>query len=195
MLRYAISDRHLNGLKELEAELALIARCGKLADSGVDFILAREKDLAAGELCRLVRGIVAATQGKSRVLVSGRADVALAAGAAGVHLSSAVGELTAAQVRAIMPGAYVSISCHTLAQVKNARDVNAVLFAPVFGKVVGGVEVQPGIGLAALQQACQAASQTGLAVFALGGITAENASQCIAYGASGVAAIRMFFAD
>ncbi len=206
MLRYAITDGRA-GLRPGEAEAGrLAARCTEVARAGVDVLLVREKRLAAGELTRLTRRVVEAVRATGagmRVLVAGRVDVALAAGADGVHLSSAPGELRLAEVRQLMPEAYVSVSCHTLEEVRRAGEESlraggrrgegesAVLFAPVFGKWIDGVEVVPGVGLEALREACVLAG--ALPVFALGGVTEANAPECVAAGAAGVAGIRMFF--
>lgn len=144
-------------------------------------------------LCREIRQ-AAGTRGP-RVLVSGRADIALAADLAGVHLGSGPGELTPAEVRRLFPQAYVSTSCHTLAQVRRAREagVSAILFAPVFGKRVHGVEVVAGVGLDALRQACEAAGP--VPVFALGGVSQDKAAACLGAGAAGVAGITLFLGE
>ncbi len=183
MLRYAITPGQ-------GATDELVHRCAELAAQGVEFILVREKQLAAGELCALTRRVLVAASG-SRVLVSGRVDVAIAAGAAGVNLSAQPGELTASQVKTLMPGAFVSVSCHSLNEVRRAKaqGADAVLFGPVFGKTVDGIEVVAGVGLDRLREACG----LGVDVFALGAISQANAAQCLEAGASGVAAIRMFF--
>jgi thiamine-phosphate pyrophosphorylase len=188
VLRYAIT----NGQTNLDA---LIARCTALARDGVAYVLVREKALEAGALVELSRRIVEAVRAggsETKVLVAGRVDVAIAAGADGVNLSARQGELTVAQVRRLMPNGYVSVSCHTLAEVRRAREggANAVLFGPVFGKTVDGVEVVAGVGLEKLREACVAAGS--MAVFALGGVTKQNAAACKAAGAAGVAGIRMF---
>lgn len=175
---------------------ALAKRSGELAREGVEFVLVREKQLAAGELaevCREVLQAVRAANSATKVLVAGRLDIAVSVGADGVNLSGAAGELTAAQVRELMPGAFVSVSCHSVADVVWARGTgaDAALFGPVFGKTVDGVEVAPGIGLEALRDACHVAGK--MPVLALGGISAGNATQCLAVGAAGVAGIRMYF--
>ncbi|ADW70499.1 thiamine monophosphate synthase [Granulicella tundricola MP5ACTX9] len=192
MLRYAITDRFLLGKGDTGR---LIERCGALAQTGIDFILVREKDLPAGELVQLCRQIAAAAQGSAtQILVSSRVDVALAAGVAGVHLSSQPGELTPAQVRQLMPSAFISVSCHSLEEIRRARlgGASAALFAPVFGKTIQGQEVSAAIGLDALRAACAEAAP--MPVFALGGVTNENAASCGAAGAAGIAGIRIFYA-
>ncbi len=135
--------------------------------------------------------------GKTKLLVNGRADVAVAAGADGVHLTSRPGELTAEQVRRVFAAAgrgapLVSASCHTLEDVRRAVDggVDLVLSGPVFEKRVAGEVVVAGVGLEALREACTAAA--GKPVLALGGVTWENAALCLEAGAAGVAGIRLF---
>ena len=170
----------------------LVEQCRNLGRDGIDFILIREKQLSAGALVSLSRRVKAAA-GPARVLITGRADLALAAGLDGVHLTAAPGELTPAQVRRLMPGAWVSVSCHTLDEVRQAaaHDADAVLFGPVFAKVVHGREVGKGVGLAALREACHAAGKAQ--VFALGGVTLGDAPACLQAGAAGIAGIRLFF--
>lgn len=196
MLRLAITDRHLIHPSGEHPETELATRCAALAAHGVDYLLIREKDLEAGDLVTLSRGIVSAVRTANpatKILIARRPDVVLAVRADGVHLSAASGELTPAQVRRIIPDAFVSISCHTLEEVLQARDngASAILFGPVFGKVVEGVEVVKSVGLEKLQQACQAAGE--MPVFALGGIDQENARECVAAGSAGIAGIRLFF--
>ncbi len=145
-----------------------------------------------------------------RLLINGRADVALAAGADGVHLPTGPGVLTPEEVRAIFAGAgrsqspVISVSCHTLGEVEAARSQSpdCILFAPVFEKLIRENEIDSGArqnpesvqklsgtGLALLEQACRAAAP--VPVFALGGVTADNAADCLRAGAAGVAAIRL----
>jgi thiamine-phosphate pyrophosphorylase len=160
----------------------------------VEFILIREKHLAAGALAALAREVLAAVRGTgTRVLVARRVDVALAVGADGVHLAGSAWELTVVQVRELMPGAFVSVSCHAIDEVRRAREggASAVLFGPVFGKTVDGVEVVGGVGLNFLRQACLSAH--GMSIFALGGMSTMNARECMDAGATGIAGIRMFF--
>jgi thiamine-phosphate pyrophosphorylase len=186
MLRYAITSGRVGVGWDAKA---LVEQCATLSAKGIDFILVREKQLPAGELCALTRRVVELARGV-RVLVSGRVDVAIAAGAAGVNLSSRAGELTVPQVRQLLPEAFVSVSCHSLSEVRTAKaqGADAVLFGPVFGKTVEGVEVVAGVGLERLREACR----EGVDVFALGGVKEANMKSCLEAGASGVASIRMF---
>ena len=134
---------------------------------------------------------------RPRLLINSRPDIALAAGADGVHLPTGAGALTAAQTRAVFagagqPGGLVSRSCHTLAEVTAARTggVDFVLFGPVFEKRVRGEVVVEGRGLDLLREACLTAGTTP--VLALGGVTAAGVEACMEAGAAGIAGIRLF---
>jgi thiamine-phosphate pyrophosphorylase len=190
MLRYAITSGD---------GWAAIERAHRWAREGVQFVQLREKQLGAGELVKLATALRAALReaGETKLLVNGRVDVAVAAGADGVHLTSRAGELTPEQVRQVFraTGAalpVVSVSCHTLDEVQRAvaDGVDLILFGPVFEKRVAGAVVAEGVGLETLREACAAAA--GTPVLALGGVTWANAELCIETGAAGVAAIRLF---
>lgn len=203
MLRYAITPEKLRFQSDEDECIALAQRCVELARMQVDFLLIREKTLAAGDLAKLCRRVIEGVRGAgsdTQILVAGRPDIAVAVGANGVHLSAAIGELTPLQVHKVfrlarLPQPFVSVSCHSLEEVRRARGegASAVLFAPVFGKRVDGFEVVTAVGLERLHEACAAAGE--MPVFALGGVTEENAAACTAAGAAGVAGIRMFFGE
>ncbi len=92
----------------------------------------------------------------------------------------------------------ISVSCHTVADILAARAAGATLalFAPVFEKALPGSPAIAGQGLKSLAEACAAARQPApqpeLPVLALGGVTLQNAAECTAAGAAGIAAIRLF---
>jgi thiamine-phosphate pyrophosphorylase len=210
MLRYAITTRSRTTVEESSQEDELLRQARGLAEKGVDFVQLREKDLEAGALASLARKLLAILRSNAnapKLLINSRADVAVAVGADGVHLTSATGSLTPADVRRLyasagLPEPIVSVSCHTLSDIRPAREaaVTLILFGPVFEKVVSTTEaegpaeafVSDGIGLNLLQLACATASPTP--VLALGGITEENTAATVAAGAAGIAAIRMFLA-
>jgi len=197
MIRYAVTQRALFAGDEAQRSAELVRRATVWAAEGVDFVQLREKDLGAGALAELARRLVAVMGSRTKLLVNGRADVAVAVGAAGVHLTGHRDELTPAQVRWVfdLAGAdapVISVSCHTVVEVERARDagVDLILFGPVFEKRVGGEVVVEGAGLEELRQACDAAAP--VKVLALGGVTRENAPACVDAGAAGVAGIRLF---
>jgi thiamine-phosphate pyrophosphorylase len=207
-LLYYITDRTQFPGDESARRRALLAKIADAARSGVDHIQLREKDLStrelerlAGEVVRIVRESSALRidnrELRTRVLINSRTDIAIAAGADGVHLRS--DDISPAEVRRIwssLCGAgaptrekpLIAVSCHTPADVIRAESEGAdfAVFAPVFEKR-GRPGTQPA-GLAALREACRAK----IPVFALGGVTLANAASCLATGAAGIAAIRLF---
>lgn len=159
-----------------------------LALAGIGAVQIREKDLEdrpLWELARLARSVLPPP---ARLLVNGRLDVALAAGADGVHLpSDGVPTPAIAALRERFgPGVLIGRSTHRVEEVERARDEGAdyVTFGPVYPTPGKG----PPVGLAELERA----SQAGLPVFALGGVTLPRFGELARAGAAGVAAIRLF---
>ena len=83
----------------------------------------------------------------------------------------------------------ISRACHNLEEIRKANGASLILYAPVFEKITPQGKL-PGHGLRALTEAVQAAEN--IPVFALGGVTKQNAPACIAAGAAGIAGIRIF---
>lgn len=164
--------------------------------AGADWIQIREKDICSGRLLALVRESVrtASAISSSRILVNDRLDVALAAGAAGVHLGSESlpAEPTVRWCRTgVAPkGFLVGVSCHSLEEIRAAERAGAdyVVFGPVFDTPSKRIFGSPQ-GLARLSDVCRSAS---LPVIAIGGVNGSNALDCIRAGAKGIAAIRPF---
>lgn len=201
-LLYYITDRAAFATDEPTRQKCLLKKIAEAALAGVDYIQLREKDLStraleslAQEAIVLLRDLrVQHPQLVTRLLINSRSDVALATAADGVHLRSE--DISPINLRKIwkdtaLPGRQVPIigvSCHSLAEVMKAEADQATfaVFAPVFGKK-GAPASQPA-GLHQLREACRAK----IPVLALGGITPENAQSCLAAGAAGIAAIRLF---
>jgi thiamine-phosphate pyrophosphorylase len=177
MKRYYITDRKaVGGFRPL---LDVIRDQMHL---GVDFIQIREKDISARELFEFtlavleVRAMEIRMPVPTKILINSRADVAMAAGAEGVHLPSEAPQQ-------ILPGLLVARSCHTLEEIKSVT-ADFVTFGPVFSTPGKG----EGVGLGVLEAACR----VGKPVYALGGVNWENAQSCMNAGAEGIAGIRLF---
>jgi thiamine-phosphate pyrophosphorylase len=200
MIRYAITSRALYPGSEQEKQAALIAEASRWIVDHIDYIQLREKDLPAASLVAIARKLLQTidlTASPTRLLINSRPDIALATNSHGVHLSSSPDELTPTQVRDLyassnQPAPFITISCHTLDDVHRARihHVDAILFAPVFEKPLPNQPPLPGQGLDQLHAACVAAAP--IPIYALGGVTHENAHSCLEAGAAGVAGIRLF---
>jgi thiamine-phosphate pyrophosphorylase len=180
-----ISDRRTDASPE-----ALIDRVAAAARAGVHLIQVREPDLDGRALCDLVRACLRVAAGTlARIIVNDRLDVALAAGADGVHLREE--SFPASAARAIAPpGFLVGRSLHRLEDVGRrsvASGLDYVLFGPIFA-TTSKPETTP-IGPAALASAVRS---TPLPVLALGGVTPANAAEVAATGAAGVAGIGLW---
>lgn len=159
-----------------------------LAAAAIDGLQVREKDLADRALCELAAQARSALPAAS-LIVNGRADVALAAGADGTHLPADGVPLRRLRERfgdALLLGK----STHDLAEVEAAREQGAdyVTFGPVFATPSKEAHGPP-LGLEALRRATAAE----IPVYALGGVSAERLADVAAAGAAGAAGIRMFF--
>lgn len=179
----------------------LLRGISAVASAGVDWIQLREKDLGGREWLDLARAAIQSieqSRSQTRVIVNDRVDVALSAGAGGVHLSEngfSVPDARRMVTRFAQDSGkaldfLIGVSCHSLgAALGAARDgADYIYFSPIFhtpSKAFYG----PPQGVERLRQISQRVS---IPVIAIGGITLENAASCYAAGAAGVAAIRLF---
>lgn len=217
-LLYYITDRKAFPGDECSRRRALLEKICEAARAGLDYIQLREKDLPtreleslSGEAVRIIRDNSKLRTGNrplatehwqlpTALLINSRTDVALAVQADGVHLRS--DDVAPQEVRAAWKNCgagvlapdnsprdpIIAVSCHSLAEVAQAAAHSATfaVFAPVFEK-----KEAPGTqaaGVAQLREACR----TKIPVLALGGVTLQNAQQCLDAGAAGIAGIRLF---
>ncbi len=123
------------------------------------------------------------------IVVNDRADIAVLAGAAGVHVGQE--DLAPAAVRRLVgPDRIVGVSTHSTAQLDAAvkQPVDYVAVGPVFGTASKDTGYDA-VGLALVGEAAARAHRRGLQVVAIGGITIERAADVIAAGADSVAVI------
>ncbi len=157
-------------------------------ECGISCVQIREKLLTAKLLYQLVTEAADLTRSSStRLLVNDRVDIAVAAGADGVHLTS--NSMSARDVRtAFGDEILIAVSTHSLAEVEAAASENAdlVVFGPIF-KTPGKGDP---IGLTELATVC--AKVAPFPVLALGGVDADNFHKVIDAGAAGFAGIRCF---
>lgn len=166
--------------------------------AGVDWIQIREKDLSSRVLLALVRDVIGAARSaaasRAKVIVNDRLDVALGAGADGLHLGHA--SVPASDVirwcrSGNAPKEFlVGVACHSVQEALEAEAAGAsyLFFGPVFDTPSKRTFGAPQ-GAARLAEVCAAVR---LPVIAIGGVSAGNAAGCLRAGAAGVAAIREF---
>lgn len=169
----------------------LFALVGACVLARVSLVQLREKQMRPRVLYELTRRAADLTRGsETRLLVNDRADIALAAGADGVHLTSL--SLDPLVIRDIAPRDFlVGVSTHSLSEARDAaaRDADFAVFGPVFETPSKASYGAP-LGLESLRVAASALAPFPLV--AIGGITRERIPQVIRAGARGIAAIRLF---
>ena len=174
---YLISDRQRTGGRPLVS--ALLAA----AEAGVRVMQLREKDLTPRELFALATEARTALEPLgTKLLLNDRADIARAAGLAGVQLTAT--SLSPAAARCCLPaGALVGVSCHTLAEARFAEQFGAdfITFSPIFYTPSKAAYGEPQ-GLAKLAEVCAAVD---IPVFALGGVTPARRDPAGAPAAAG----------
>lgn len=163
--------------------------------AGVSLVQLREKQLTARTLHHLAARCAAITRGtNTRLLVNDRADIARAAGADGVHLTTR--SLTARVVRETFGADFlIGVSAHNLDEARRARDEGSdfATFSPVYTTASKAHLDLPPVGLEALR--CAANDLAPFPLIALGGITRERIGDVMRAGASGIAGITLFASD
>ncbi|NOT45454.1 MAG: thiamine phosphate synthase [Acidobacteria bacterium] len=160
------------------------------AAAGVHLVQVREPDLTARELSALVRRCVDAVAGThARVVVNDRLDVALEAGAHGVHLRGT--SFAARGLRALVPPGFLigrSVhDAHEAGELGGPGDVDYIVAGTVFPTSSKPGRAAEGAGwLAAVVAA------TTVPVLAIGGVTLDRVSDVARSGAAGLAAIGLF---
>ena len=182
---YAIIDPTLLAISELELAEAL-------AGSGVELIQYRNKTASSRQFFEISRHLSSVLGPRGvRFIVNDRADIAMLAGAGGVHVGQE--DLGVEEARAICGGfegkdRWVGVSTHTLEQLVAADRTSAdyIAFGPIFS-TASKKNPDPVVGTELLRKARQ---MTKKPLVAIGGITLERAAEVYAAGADSLAVIR-----
>jgi thiamine-phosphate pyrophosphorylase len=184
----AITDRRITD----NSDEKLVERCRLLCEAGLPSLMLREKELDGRALYNLARQIRQFAHPRQTLfLVNDRLDVALAAGADGVHLGWTA--VPVAEARRLAPPPFlIGVSCHTREDLLHAQRDGAdyAFLSPVFPPKSKASALRP-LGV---QGFAAAVSGLGLAVVALGGIEPTHVKALREAGAAGVAAIGSFMA-
>jgi thiamine-phosphate pyrophosphorylase len=177
-----VTDRALCGGRD-----GLVAAVEAAVAGGVDAVQLREKDLSPADLLPLARRLREVTLGRTLLIVNGPLDVALAAGADGVHLPE-----EAPLVERPQPQFLIGRSVHSLDAVRRAEAEGAdyLIAGPVFE-----TRSHPGrqpAGVALIEEVARAVRVSTLAI---GGVTAERVDALVRAGASGIAVISAVLAE
>jgi len=159
--------------------------------AGITWIQIREKDLSGRELFELVETVnKLPNPHSSKIIVNTRADVAIAAGAAGVHLPAGSPPARCWRRPDFLVDFLIGVSCHSLEDVRQAEAEGAdyVVFGPVFSPLSKIARAEP----RGLEGLARAAAAVKIPVLALGGVTSENSDACLSAGAAGIAGITIF---
>ena len=156
-----------------------------LVDAGVRLLQVRGKSATDARLLQVVREVLAITRaGQAALVVNDRPDIALLAGADGVHVGQ--DDLPPSEVRTLVgPSLIVGLSTHDLAQVTAAsrEPVDYIAFGPLFATRTKA-QPDPVVGTTLLAEARRA---TARPLVAIGGITPERAPAVLQAGADGLA--------
>ncbi len=160
------------------------------ARAGIDLIQIRERDLDGRRLALLVRRCLGVVEGtRTKVLVNDRTDVAIAAGAHGVHLRG--DSISAPAVRSLIgDGALIGRSVHGADEagaVSRGGSIDYLIFGTLY-RSASKSATHPVATLDQLSAVCKA----GVPVFAIGGIPLERAAEAARAGAAGIAGIGLF---
>lgn len=190
MIVHLVTDRRRlsPGGSPADSWRCLLQQARWAIEAGVDVIQIRERECEARPLAELTAAIVLASRlSRTRVVVNDRLDIALAAGADGVHLPSRSLPVAAARCLA-PPGFIIGRSVHDVSELEAALGADYLMAGTIWptsskpaDHVLLGVA-----GLAALVRA------TAIPVIAIGGLTLERAADVARTGAVGAAAIGLF---
>jgi thiamine-phosphate pyrophosphorylase len=178
----AITDGVRGGASEI------VQRALACVRGGATMVQLRLKDADARTQVEVARALIAALPARIPIIMNDRADLAIAAGAAGVHVGPE--DLPAAAVRRILgPARIVGVSVGNDAEALQASDADYVGIGPVYATASKG-DAGSAIGVVGLARLIALCARPAVGI---GGIDATNAAAVIDAGARGVAVIRALF--
>ena len=164
----------------------LVDRVAASVRGGATSVQVRLKTATPREVVEITKAIIARVD--VPVIVNDRADIALAAGAAGVHVGEA--DLPVAAIRRFAPESFIiGASLGSDTELPNARDADYVGIGPVFGSDSKS-DAGAAIGVNGFERLAALVTKPAVAV---GGLTADRALQITVHGAAGVAVINAIF--
>ena len=153
---------------------------------GVRALQIREKDLSPKDLLALALEVKPLTvRYNAKLFINDRADIAVMAGADGVHLTET--SVQVSEIKNNFPDLIIGVSTHSMegARLAESQGADFITFSPIY-ETPSKASYGPPQGLDPLRQVSQAVR---LPVLALGGITLHRVSECLQQGAFGVAMI------
>ncbi|HEY5335523.1 MAG TPA: thiamine phosphate synthase [Mycobacteriales bacterium] len=176
---YLVTDTTLCGARGVPAVVE------QALGGGVSVVQVRDPHASARELVTLTRAVLTVVSGRVPVIVNDRVDVAVAAGADGVHIGQS--DLDPVSVRAIAPDLIVGLSVTTLAEAvaAQAQSVDYLGAGPVFSTPTKP-DAAAAIGVEGLAAICAASI---LPVVAIGGLSAQHSPDVRRAGAAGICVV------
>jgi thiamine-phosphate pyrophosphorylase len=169
-----------------DQRLTLVERVAAAVRGGATSVQVRLKHATPREVVEIARAIV--TKVPVPVIVNDRADIALAAGAAGVHVGEA--DLPVSAIRRFAPANFIiGASLGGNAELANAKAADYVGIGPLFTTDSKG-DAGKAIGIDGFRKLAELSGRPAVAV---GGLSADSAAQVMAAGAAGLAVVNAIF--
>jgi thiamine-phosphate pyrophosphorylase len=169
-----------------ESPALAVEQFHRYADAGIRAYQLRQKSWTDRMRFNTAKQLVASSaRYNARIFVNERADIAIMADAAGVHLPEM--GINIFEAKRIAQNKLAGISCHSIIAARRAEEDGAdyIFFGPIF-ETESKRAFGPPLGLDTLREVCK---EISIPIFAIGGITPDRAFSCREMGAHGVAVI------
>jgi thiamine-phosphate pyrophosphorylase len=191
VILHLVTDRRRLSGGGSEPVRCLVEQARFAVAAGIGVIQLRELDLEGRALAELASRLVHLTRGsRTKVVVNDRLDIAMAAGADGVHLRGT--SFDAVHVRACCrPGFLVGRSVHTVREAEAAGPVDYLIAGTIWPSASKPLDR----ALLGVEGLARIASAVSVPVLAIGGIQPDRAGDVARAGAAGIAAIGAWMSD